>query len=614
MPKLVKALAFVAYETPLFPCGGITAVIRRLPHAVQQLSGCPTLIITPFHISPHGNNKTPAAPTVAVDTVLVPYHGGCVPVTVRRLDGEVPTYLLEAGAIQPAEPSLPPGTNPPPAASLPAAAGPPPSESPFFAGERHPYDCDGKALLRDALFFGAAVAQTLAVIERDLRNRVAADPDTAFQWRLVLQDWETATAALAVASAQLPNVRVHLTLHNSYDAFAPDGDWIDPAGRLAVPGLARVGIDPARCPGNTILDRAFARVEWPVYTVSEQFAVEFTSDVLQRDVLAPQLQGVLSWRPLLGVDNGLFKSLAVPADLVQQAAGGAYAGLAQWKADNRGRALAALAAHTPTAKAPVWGDKDRFRRGDAPWLVMAGRDDPRQKGFDVAAAAIADYLEAAPRQPDRAQFLFFPIPGDENLLGLQFLKQLAERFPEDVLVFPFLWSAGFAAALRAAAFGLMPSLYEPFGMANEFYLDGGCVGIGRATGGNLEQIVPLRAAGSCSAAVRVRAARYHALSAPPTGLLFRERDDLPTTGGDWHGINGAGYDKAGGEPSRVTERRRYALYNAMAQELRVAIEDGIRVVTQEPELYYRMLAEGIAHLQRTFSWHRAAQEYVRYLT
>lgn len=155
--------------------------------------------------------------------------------------------------------------------------------------------------------------------------------------------------------------------------------------------------------------------------------------------------------------------------------------------------MTALDAHTPNEKEPVWGDKMRFRKDDAPWFVMAGRDDPRQKGYDVAAAAIEDYLAVHHGEPDCAQFLFFPIPGDEDLLGLEFLRALAGRYPEDIVAFPFIWLAGFTAALQGAAYGLMPSLYEPFGMANEFNLAGGCVGIGRATGGNLAQIVPLRA-------------------------------------------------------------------------------------------------------------------------
>jgi glycogen synthase len=152
-------------------------------------------------------------------------------------------------------------------------------------------------------------------------------------------------------------------------------------------------------------------------------------------------------------------------------------------------------------------------------------------------------------------------------------------------------------------------MYEPFGMANEFYLDGGCVGIGRATGGNLEQIVPLRAGSSFSQAVRVRANRYHSMSAHPTGILFRENDGFAGAPADWAAINRAKYSTTGG--SRVAERRMFTVFQAMANELRVAIEDGIRIYAQHPSLYYRMLAEGVAHIQRTFSWYRAGQEYAR---
>jgi hypothetical protein len=103
------------------------------------------------------------------------------------------------------------------------------------------------------------------------------------------------------------------------------------------------------------------------------------------------------------------------------------------------------------------------------------------------------------------------------------------------------------------------------------------------------------------------------MSTPPTGILFRERDDIPSAVYDWQAINAAQYDRTGAAPSRLEERQRLPLFQAMVQELRLAIEDGIRVYTSEPELYYRMLAEGIAHIQRTFSWQRAAQEYGRYL-
>jgi len=383
------------------------------------------------------------------------------------------------------------------------------------------------------------------------------------------------------------------------------------AGGSLWPGLQRVGIDSQRCPGHTVLERTLAVVEWPIFTVSDRFASEFTEDLLQRHIMVPHLQAALRQRPILGVDNGPFKDLVIPEVLLRQAASGDPAGLASWKAREKAKARDALGRPLPDTVAG-WGDATAFRSDDGPWLVMAGRDDPRQKGYDLAAAAVWNYLQGHEAQ-GCAQFLFFSITGDEGVEGLRFLEALAERFPRRVLVFIGRWDDGFAAALRGSTYGLMPSLYEPFGMANEFYLDGGCVGIARATGGNVQQIVPLRSAASCSRAVRVRADRYHSLSACPTGLLFRERDDIETAASDWAAINNAQYNTDEGRVGRLEARRQYPLFHAMANELTIAIEDGIRLYTQHPALYYRMLANGIAYIQQTFSWNRAAREYLRYL-
>jgi hypothetical protein len=49
----------------------------------------------------------------------------------------------------------------------------------------------------------------------------------------------------------------------------------------------------------------------------------------------------------------------------------------------------------------------------------------------------------------------------------------------------------------------------------------------------------------------------------------------------------------------------------MARELGLAIEDGVRIWREKPDLYWSMLVEGVDHIRRTFSWERAAHEYVR---
>ncbi|MBI3863929.1 MAG: hypothetical protein HY290_18735, partial [Planctomycetia bacterium] len=365
-------------------------------------------------------------------------------------------------------------------------------------------------------------------------------------------------------------------------------------------------INPDCCPGGTILQRALPLTELPVFTVSEQFAHDLTEDCLQTQVMAPQLQLTLKPR-LVGIDNGPFVESAVDAKALAAAEGGNSSPLAEWKAGHRRSFLEALQKLQPDADKPVWGDAARFGKDDAPWFVMAGRDDSRQKGYDVLACAAEMFLEGR----GEGRFLFFPIPGDEGTDGLGFLKKLADRHPQSVLVFPFLFRDGFMGALRGATYGVMPSLYEPFGMANEFYLNG-TPGIGRATGGIIQQIVPLRTAASFSQGAQQATVRWHAPDTRPTGFLYREQEGIESLADDWRAINAGGYDRGGKGPDRVEERRRYPLFQSMADELLRALRDAAAVAREQPQVYYRLLMAGIAHIGQNFSWNRAALDYVRH--
>jgi glycogen synthase len=538
-------IAFVSYETPFAPCGGIAAVIGRLPARVQTVD---TVVITPFHhriekmASLGRSHEGSFGVTIANRTVV--FH-------VYRHDDKIPYYFLL------------------------------PEDRRYFAGLRHPYDLSGEDLVRDALLFGAAIPRSLHIINPGKR------------WTLLLQDWEAATAVLAMAESP-GRSRTFVTLHNSYDCSVTPEQ------------LTAAGINSDCCPGGTILQRALPLTELPVFTVSEQFAHDLTEDCLQTHVLAPQLQLTLKPR-VVGIDNGPFVDSAVDAKLVAEAGAGNYKRLVDWKAAHRLSFLAALKKLQPSAEKPVWGDLSRFQQDDAPWFVMAGRDDSRQKGYDVLAQAAAQFLD----NQEAGRFLLFPMPGDEGIAGLGFLKKLAEQHADSVLVFPFMFRDGFVGALRGATYGVMPSLYEPFGMANEFYLNG-TVGIGRATGGIMQQIVPLRTAASVGRHVQQATARWHSASTPPTGLLYREQDGLGSEVDDWRAINAAQYRRGGETPDRVEERRQYPLFRSMADELQHALHDGAEIARQQPQVYYRMLTSGIAHISQEFSWNRAALDYVRH--
>jgi glycogen synthase len=561
---MTEKIAFVTYETPFAPCGGIAAVMGRLPKSLHQASGTETVVITPYH---HQIERTTALKVKQVGLVKVPLESQNTTVNVCQYedDDKRSWYLVMA------------------------------EDKRLFAGRRHPYDVGNtqeaiaRNLRRDSLFFGAAVSRSLDVIAPGVR------------WTLLMQDWEAATTALAM-SGQNSSHRLFLTLHNSYDS-----------GGIDEPELRNVGIDPSKCQGPpgtssaSVLERALPLTIGPIFTVSEQFASDLTEDKLQVEVMVPHLQKMLKPR-LHGVDNGPFADLAISDEVLGEATRGNFKPLQDWKSAMREEAFIALNEHRPSEDEPVWGDLGKFSQDDAPWFVMAGRDDTRQKGYDVAVLAIKEFLEKG----GDARFLFFPIPGDEGKAGLSFLKQLAEEHPERVVALPFRFRAGYFAALHGATYGIMPSLYEPFGMANEFYLNG-TAGIGRATGGILQQIVPLHAASAFSSAVQTRANRWHTASAYPTGILYREKDDISSAIDDWDAINAAAYNRGDNPSHRVCERKQYPLFRSMVNELRVSIVDGVRVYQNRPQFYYRMITEGITYIRRSFSWERAASEYARNL-
>src|SRR5262249_60890522 len=106
--------------------------------------------------------------------------------------------------------------------------------------------------------------------------------------------------------------------------------------------------------------------------------------------------------------------------------------LAEWKAEHRQRFLGALEKLRSGEDRPVWGNIAQFARDEAPWFVMAGRDDPRQKGYDVLAQA----AEMCLPKSDQGPVLFFPVPWDQGRSRLRFLPKLAPPFPQSVLLLP----------------------------------------------------------------------------------------------------------------------------------------------------------------------------------
>lgn len=551
-------IAFVTYETPFAPCGGIAAMIRHLPDQLQKSSGVDTTVITPFH---HNIEKT-----ISIEPHLK--HKAQIHVPFGREEVAIDILTYNDDKYQCTWCFLKT------------------SDTRFFGGRQHPYDVEdtqketANNLLRDSLIFGASIPRVIFALD----NRV--------EWILLMQDWEAATAALAMAG-ETKRHKLYLTLHNCYDHSVQDED------------LTRVRINAALCPGFTVLQRTLSVIEKPVFTVSSQYAIDLAEDVFQSQVMAPHLKEMLRSR-LIGINNGLFVSLSLKDEIISHLMNGHFDPIQKWKDTRKKEALKVFGDFMLSEERSIWGNLKEFQYHNFPWFVMAGRDDSRQKGYDIAAYAATEFLE----EGGEAQFIFFPIPGDEGLKGLAFLKSLSEKFPKNVLVFPFMFRDGFFAALQGAAYGIIPSLYEPFGMANEFYLNG-TVGIGRATGGIIQQIVPLRSVSSFSEAVRKRTDKWHNISAPPTGILFREKDEIKSVVDDWMGMNATSYLSDNTGYDRVEERRKYSLFVSMSHELKLSITDGIKIYINHPEIYFKMVREGMNYIKRIFSWEKTAQQYIQ---
>jgi glycosyltransferase involved in cell wall biosynthesis len=418
-----------------------------------------------------------------------------------------------------------------------------------------PSDLD--QLLQDALFFCAAVPCALVALG-ETHDLV-----------LNLQDWPAACVALTIREEpRIQSAACVLTLHNPYDKPLSDCD----------------------------LARMLPLLDGPLCTVSENFAAELTSDPLHTAVYAPHLQDHFTARGVVGVDNGLFSRLDFPQAAIDAAGAGDFGLVLEEKQKRRHALVQVLQEYMPRE---AWGrlDLDGF---DGPIFLMFGRDDPRQKGYDLAAAAIRRIPKG------KARYVFTPIPGDEGLEGLYFLRELADERPGEVKVFPFRMAQGYRELQRGSSYLVMCSFYEPFGGATEGYAVGTPV-VARATGGLVQQIAP-HTGGSISPAARHLAERFHPRGAAPSGFLFRE-PDLPAAvvEAGWRAIVDCAYWPAG---DRVADRLTIPLFDAMVREATRALLDAVDLYTREPASYARMIYNGFGILDR-FPWERAVKEYQR---
>jgi glycogen synthase len=413
-----------------------------------------------------------------------------------------------------------------------------------------------RALQESALFFCRAVPAALAALGRT-ENIV-----------LHLQEWQTALLSLTAKDAMLEGLLESCgtvqTIHNPYDSFVSKPDL----KRLTANRQRQARID--RLPGNglTAFEVGLLLVDAPVATVSENFAIELTEDILQTEHFAPHLKGILRSAPVVGINNGPFIDFSANYPAREKHTLDEIAGI---KYEMRSALLKILDTYNPAER---FGELT-FRGGsilnlpdDVPIVAMSGRLDPFQKGYDILLQALERFAI------DEIKAVLTPMPLKNS--DLDFFHDVASKCRGNVTVFPMRMDKGYMELQSGATFGIMPSIYEPFGAAIE-YMVNGTPNIARSTGGLVDQVV-----------------------LGENGFRFRERWDLY----DLHRIRDF---IAASDSVQWRKTNQWAL--DMADTLYKTLKEAATLYRHRRNDYHAMILRGFAKAQ-TFSWAKNAAEYL----
>lgn len=534
----IKHVVFCSFESRFARSGGLAAVTTKiLPYLNEIKQG--VLLMTPFY--PHIMDKTKLTPTGIAFKVM--YDNKSIKVELLKYTspalssdrGYIEEYYLKARG--------------------------------FFESKNNINDPYGyfpddlqqnnAAIRYNALFFCRAVP--LAVQALGLRQ------DILFH----LQEWQTALIALTAKEAMLDGTLFSCgtvqTLHNSFDSWIPAGILAKLTNNQRIhehPGFKGQG-------GLTALQMGLQLVDGPITTVSDHFAEELTTDLLQSGHFAPHLQEIFRKNRVYGINNGLF--IDFPPGYSQKQ-NYTVREIKKIKQEKRKKLLKILDTYHPGERFGrlTYKSKSITQLPDnVPILVMSGRLDPFQKGFDILLQAVEKFQE------DEIKVVLTPMPVKAS--DLDYFHEAAEKCKGNITVFPIRMQKGYHELQMGSTFGIMPSIYEPFGAAIE-YMVGGTVTIARETGGLKDQV-------------------RHKVC----GFLFREKPGFYT-------IENI---KAFSQPGDTVQLRKYNQWAvSMANELYKILKEAIDLYQNHQNDYYRLILEGF-NQARTFTWKKAVEKYFK---
>jgi len=531
-----RTIVILSFENRFASLGGLAAVVRKFPGALRK-AGEKVLLITPLH---QGNSAVKNA--IASGELIERFTG--VKAHICNFSCMIRCYEEVNAAVSTLHIGI---------------------EGHFNAGE-NPYGYDNReTLLFDTLAFCAAVPTALSYLGINEHLLFHA------------HDWETAPIALfsrcAVISSLLQQVKTVLTLHNSFDSPFPD--------RFKKLFFNRT------FNGDTILQCMLPLLDGPLTTVSTPFAFELRNDPLQRGFFVDHLQRHFAMNPPIGIENGMFGETATrfSQEELESAAKGDFKPLLDRKNMWRKAFFTSEAKETDPRISGHFNDELKHDPS-AVIFFMSGRLDPLQKGFDVI-------FHAFKRLKPGSAYLFFTPTLHTGQEDLSFFNEIAKQSNGRIVIWPFLMpSRQYRTFLQGAGFLLMPSLYEPFGAANEGFLNATPV-IARATGGLLAQVHAGKEFEVPSQYARIVPLHH---SDEVNGILFKERLEECEAQSQWRSLF----------ELPVKDRMKNPLYVSIVDAATEALNKAITIFSDN-DAYGAMLFNGQRY--QGYTWKEAAAKY-----
>ncbi len=544
--KKIECVVFCSFENRFAKSGGLAAVTTKILPYLKEVNNIPNVILmTPFYPNIIPANKI--KPTGLSIEVLFNQKSHEVEILKyvqnyeQPVNGTITEFYLKAERFFEAKNDL---------------------NDPYIYDETERNKSDA-ALRKNSLFFCQAAPLVL--------QKLGFEKNIAFH----LQDWETVLIALTAKTAMLDGILESCasvcTLHNPFDS-----------GWLKLDSLTKI-LDRERSkklyknlPDDLTAHKVgLSLIDGVLTTVSNNFAKELKQDILHTGHFALHLQNIFEKSKIKGVNNGMFvdfprefSNFAKPkSDKINKAN---INRVRKTKLEKRAELLKILDEYHP----PQRFGKLTYKNGplthlpeDVPIMLMSGRLDPNQKGFDIFLRALDKFKE------DEIKVVLTPLPIRQS--DLDFFRKVAKSSQGNVTIFPIRMEKGFHELQIGTTFGLMPSIYEPFGAAIEYMVNGTLV-IARRTGGLIDQI-------------------DHEIN----GFLFKE------TQRNYNLQNIKSFMEASGH---VELRQTNPWCQDMVDNLDKILKRAIKLYQKENEKYYEMILNGFMKAQN-FDWQTSAKEY-----